>query len=168
MTSLITSPRPWCISFLVVHCINLPYLCQISYLIWYNVKSGNFIYMARKSWNFSENEGNSNFSVLWHLDDCTNAASRTGKIQNRAVLSFNCRAIVQVIKTVERTRILGSFGGLFFSQYQAYHTLNEYLATYPSRRIAKCFRWSVHAEHARVAFCRTPAGSTADDGTHGR
>ena len=115
-----------------------------------------------------ENEGNSNFSVLWHLDDCTNAASRTGKIQNRAVLSFNCRAIVQVIKTVERTRILGSFGGLFFSQYQAYHTLNEYLATYPSRRIAKCFRWSVHAEHERVAFCRTPAGSAADDGTHGR
>ena len=48
-----------------------------------------------------ENEGNSNFSVLWRLDDCTNAASRTGKIQNRAVLSFNCRAIVQVIKTAK-------------------------------------------------------------------
>ena len=63
---------------------------------------------------------------------------------------------------------IGQPWGLFFSQYQAYHTLNEYLATYPSRRIAKCFRWSVHAEHERVAFCRTPAGSAADDGTHGR
>ena len=63
---------------------------------------------------------------------------------------------------------IGQPWGLFFSQYQAYHTLNEYLVTYPSRRIAKCFRWSVHAEHARVAFCRTPAGSAADDGTHGR
>ena len=63
---------------------------------------------------------------------------------------------------------IGQPWGLFFSQYQAYHTLNEYLATYPSRRIAKCFRWSVHAEHERVAFCRTPAGGAADDGTHGR
>ena len=42
---------------------------QISYLILYNVKSGYFIYMARKSWNFPENEGNSNFFVLWYLDD---------------------------------------------------------------------------------------------------
>ena len=30
----------------------------------FNVKSGDFIYMARKSWNFPENEGNSNFFVL--------------------------------------------------------------------------------------------------------
>ena len=63
---------------------------------------------------------------------------------------------------------IGQPWGLFFSQYQAYHTLNEYLAAYPSRRIAKCFRWSVHAAHARAAFCRTTAGSAADDGTHGR
>ena len=114
------------------------------------------------------NEGNSNFSALWHLDDCTNAASRTGKIQNRAVLSFNYGLSFRELKPPKEHRIFGQPWGLFFSQYQAYHTLNEYLATYPSRRIAKCFRWSVHAEHERVAFCRTPAGSAADDGTHGR
>ena len=92
----------WCILGNAVHCINLAYLCQISYLIWYNVKSGNFFFIARKSWNFPDNEGNSNFFVLQHQNDWTNTISRTRKTRNRAFLSFNCRAIVQVIKTAQR------------------------------------------------------------------
>ena len=53
----INSPYLWCISLSLVHCINLAYLCQISYLIWYNVKSGNSLFMQRKSWNYPRKLG---------------------------------------------------------------------------------------------------------------
>ena len=66
-------PYKW--NYLTWHCINFPYLCQISYLTLIQLGSGNFIYMARKSWNFPENEGNSKFYVLWHLDDWAKRAS---------------------------------------------------------------------------------------------
>ena len=60
-----------CIHRFLVHCINFPYLCQISYLTLIQLGSGNSLFIARKSWNYSGKSGKFQlfgFIVPWRLN----------------------------------------------------------------------------------------------------